>query len=64
MARKKPVRRSSRRPGQRAKEPTVWVEMGPLWMERSTKKGKDLIRTEQNRRIVQGPRRRPARKKR
>lgn len=65
MARKRLVKRPSKRPGQKAKEPTVWVEMGPLWMERHPKRGGDLVVTErQNRRIVQGPRRRQARKKR
>ena len=64
MARKRVVKRPSRRPGQRVAEPTVWVEMGPIWMERNAKRGGDVILTErQRRRIVQGPRRRAAKKR-
>ena len=64
MARKRLVKRPSRRPGQRVAEPTVWVEIGPIWMERNPKRGGDVMVTERHRRlIVQGPRRRAAKKR-
>ena len=46
-------------------EPTVWVEIGPIWLERTAGRGDEVILTEhQRRRIKPGAQRRPPRAKR